>query len=62
MITVQQLVSIRKFRSRKKKVHKSLRPMLQSCPQRKAIITKVSVRTPKKPNSALRTVATVIFI
>jgi len=58
MVTIQQLVSIRKFRTRMKKIHKSFRPMLQSSPQRKAIVTKVSVRTPKKPNSALRTIAT----
>lgn len=30
------------------------RPMLQSCPQRRANIVKVETRTPKKPNSALR--------
>lgn len=58
MVTLHQLVNISKFKGRVKKHHKSIRPMLQCSPQRKAIITKVSVRTPKKPNSALRTVAT----
>merc|ERR1711972_826156 len=29
-------------------------PALQSCPQKKGMCIKVSLRTPKKPNSALR--------
>ena len=42
---------------RKKRVKKKLRnkvPALNSCPQKKGVCTKVFLRTPKKPNSALR--------
>ena len=42
---------------RKKRVKKKLRnkvPALNSCPQKKGVCIKVFLRTPKKPNSALR--------
>ncbi len=40
-----------------KKINKS--PALQKCPQKKGVCTKVYIKTPKKPNSALRKVAKV---
>jgi small subunit ribosomal protein S12 len=39
-------------RRKKKKINKT--PALQGCPQKKGLCTKLVVRTPKKPNSALR--------
>jgi small subunit ribosomal protein S12 len=54
MLTMNQL--FRKASARKKKVFKCKRPSLLGSPQRKGICFKVFVRTPKKPNSALRKV------
>jgi small subunit ribosomal protein S12 len=56
MPTINQLCSgIRqKFRKRRDKT-----PALKGSPQRKGICVKVFLRTPKKPNSALRKVANV---
>ncbi len=51
MLTLNQL-SLRNFR--KKKIKKSKTPALKKNPQLKGICIKVFVRTPKKPNSALR--------
>lgn len=42
-------------RKKKKKINKT--PALQKCPQKKGICTKLVLRTPKKPNSALRKLA-----
>ena len=39
-------------RRKKKKLNKT--PALEGCPQKKGICTKLVLRTPKKPNSALR--------
>lgn len=39
-------------RERKKKLNK--RPALEKCPQKKGVCTKLVLRAPKKPNSALR--------
>ena len=39
-------------RIQKKKKNKT--PALQKCPQKKGICTKIVIRAPKKPNSALR--------
>lgn len=50
MPTINQLC--RKKRINKKKIIKSR--LLDSCPQRKGLCIKVFLRTPKKPNSALR--------
>ncbi|UCE28047.1 MAG: 30S ribosomal protein S12 [Candidatus Coatesbacteria bacterium] len=55
MPTVNQLV--RKGRKRAKKTSKS--PALKNCPQRRGVCTRVWTVTPKKPNSALRKVASV---
>src|ERR1035437_10303463 len=55
MPTIQQLV--RKGRDIIKAKSKSR--ALDSCPQRRGVCTRVYTTTPKKPNSALRTVARV---
>jgi small subunit ribosomal protein S12 len=44
-------------RKRKKKRNKT--PALEGCPQKKGYCIKIVVRTPKKPNSALRKLAKV---
>ena len=38
---------------------KNTRPILESCPQKKTYCLKLTIRTPKKPNSARRKVARV---
>ena len=50
MATLNQLC--KKGRKKKRKLNKT--PALQKCPQKKGICTKFVLRTPKKPNSALR--------
>lgn len=56
MPTINQLV----FRfKRVNKIHKSKAPLLQGCPQKRAVCLKVRIMTPKKPNSAQRKVARV---
>jgi len=55
MPTINQLVR----HARKKILHKSKRPDLERCPQRRGVCLQVMTRTPKKPNSALRKVARV---
>jgi len=54
MLTINQLC--KKHSTRKKKVFKCKTPSLLGSPQRKGICFKVFVKTPKKPNSALRKV------
>jgi small subunit ribosomal protein S12 len=53
MPTINQLC--KKKRKQKKKLNKT--PALEKCPQKKGLCTKIFLRTPKKPNSALRKVA-----
>ena len=53
MPTYNQLC--KKKRKLKKKLDKT--PALNKCPQKKGICTKLVLRTPKKPNSALRKLA-----
>ncbi|EKD63353.1 MAG: 30S ribosomal protein S12 [uncultured bacterium] len=68
MPTINQLVR----KGRRKKIKKSKSPALQliannlknapvalPCPQKRGVCVKVTTKTPKKPNSALRKVATV---
>ena len=55
MPTINQLIK----KGRKSNIKKSKSPALQSCPQKRGVCTKVSTKTPKKPNSALRKVARV---
>jgi len=52
MPSLQQLTKT----PRKQKQSRSTTPALQKCPQKKGICVKVFIRTPKKPNSALRKV------
>jgi small subunit ribosomal protein S12 len=52
MPTITQLCNF----SRKKKIKIKKTPALQSSPQKKGVCLKVFIRTPKKPNSALRKV------
>ena len=54
MTTVNQLVR----KPRKPKAYKSGVPALEGCPQKRGVCTRVYTTTPKKPNSALRKVAT----
>jgi small subunit ribosomal protein S12 len=53
MPTINQLCKNK--RKPKKKLNKT--PALEKCPQKKGICTKMILRTPKKPNSALRKLA-----
>jgi small subunit ribosomal protein S12 len=53
MPTINQLC--KKKRKPKKKLNRT--PALEKCPQKKGICTKLILRTPKKPNSALRKLA-----
>ena len=53
MTTINQLC--RNKRKLKKKLNKT--PALDKCPQKKGICLKIFLRTPKKPNSALRKLA-----
>jgi small subunit ribosomal protein S12 len=53
MPTYNQLC--KKSRVKKTKINKT--PALEGCPQKKGICTKLVLRTPKKPNSALRKLA-----
>ncbi|MGN1227296.1 MAG: 30S ribosomal protein S12 [Christensenellales bacterium] len=55
MSTINQLVK----HGRKKAVVKSKAPVLDECPQRRAVCLSVSTTSPKKPNSALRKIARV---
>lgn len=50
MPTYNQL--LRKKRVKKKKINRT--PALQACPQKRGLCLKLVIRTPKKPNSALR--------
>lgn len=55
MPTINQLCNF--VRKQKQKTKKT--PALEECPQKKGICVRVFIRTPKKPNSALRKVARV---
>ncbi|MBJ6361732.1 30S ribosomal protein S12 [Paenibacillus sp. MAHUQ-46] len=50
---------IRKNTCRKVKNHRIKKPALDSCPQKRGVCVRVTTRTPKKPNSALRKIAKV---
>jgi small subunit ribosomal protein S12 len=56
MSTTNQLL---KNYTRTRKKYKSKTPALEKNPQKKGVCLKVFIRTPKKPNSALRKVAKV---
>ena len=53
MSTINQLCR----NKRKKKQGQNKVPALNGCPQKKGVCTKIFLRTPKKPNSALRKLA-----
>lgn len=55
--TINQLFLRKQKRLKKQKINKS--PALKHCPQRKGVCLKIFIKTPKKPNSALRKVAKV---
>ena len=50
MPTINQLCKTK----RQKKYNKKKKPALEMCPQKKGVCLKLFLRTPKKPNSALR--------
>lgn len=50
MTTYNQLCKTKRI----KKIKCNKTPALQNCPQKKGICTKLILRTPRKPNSALR--------
>ena len=50
MSTINQLCK----KKRGTKIKKNKKPALQMCPQKKGVCIKIFLRTPKKPNSALR--------
>lgn len=54
MTTINQLC---KSKKRKKKRSLNKTPALEKCPHKKGFCTKLVIRTPKKPNSALRKIA-----
>ena len=56
MPTINQLI---KSFKRIKKYHKSNVPLLEGCPQKKAVCVRVRIMKPKKPNSAQRKVSRV---
>ena len=49
---------LRKKKKRPVKITRKKAPALKKCPQKKGICIKLFLRTPKKPNSALRKLAT----
>lgn len=55
MPTINQLCN----RTRKERKKRNSVPALMKCPQKKGICLKILIRSPKKPNSALRKVARV---
>lgn len=55
MPTINQL--IKKKRNKKKRTLRV--PALTKCPQKKGICVKITTRTPKKPNSAIRKLANI---
>ncbi|KAI4453318.1 30s ribosomal protein s12 family member [Holotrichia oblita] len=55
MPTINQLVK----KGREKATYKSKAPILESNPQKRGVCLQVKTTTPKKPNSALRKVASV---
>lgn len=52
MVTFNQVCNKKKSRRKKRKLNKT--PALEKCPQKRGICSKFVLRTPKKPNSALR--------
>jgi small subunit ribosomal protein S12 len=57
MITYSQLLAT----CRKKKKKRNRKRALNKCPQKKGVLIKLYIMTPKKPNSALRKVCKVVL-
>nr|BAL70636.1 small subunit ribosomal protein 12 [Plasmodium coatneyi] len=55
MLIINKLLYKKKFK--KNKNNKKNNFLLNKCPQKKGIVLKILIKTPKKPNSALRKVA-----
>lgn len=55
MPTVQQI--LRKKIKRRRKFHKVRTKALKGCPQKRGVVNRIVVESPKKPNSAKRKVA-----
>lgn len=53
MPTINQLIR----KPRKSKVVRTKSPALENCPQKRGVCTRVTTKTPRKPNSALRKIA-----
>ncbi|KYO03788.1 apicoplast ribosomal protein S12 (apicoplast) [Plasmodium gaboni] len=53
MLTINKLL----YKKQYKKNKKITNHLLNKCPQKKGIVLKILIKTPKKPNSALRKVA-----
>lgn len=53
MTTINQLCK-KTTKTRRKKIKINRTPALNKCPQKRGICSKLVLRTPKKPNSALR--------
>jgi small subunit ribosomal protein S12 len=52
MPTFNQLCKHKNRRRKKRRLNRT--PALQGCPQKRGLVTKLVLRAPKKPNSALR--------
>lgn len=57
--TINQLKRTNIFKKSQLKVKRSKSPDLETCPQRRGVVTKVMILKPKKPNSAQRKVCRV---
>ena len=55
MPTINQLIK----HGRERRAEKSKTPIMSQCPQKRGVCLSVSTTSPKKPNSALRTIARV---
>ncbi len=53
MPTINQLIR----KPRQSKVVRTKSPALENCPQKRGVCTRVTTKTPRKPNSALRKIA-----
>lgn len=53
MPTINQLIR----KPRQSKIVRTKSPALEQCPQKRGVCTRVTTKTPRKPNSALRKIA-----
>ena len=59
MSKINKILANKKIR--KHKIRKNKNPMLEKCPQRRGNCVKVFLASPRKPNSAARRVAKIVF-